>query len=169
MLPILYCQCHTCWCPGDLRSQGISRYGIDQTSQNIPSLSIRRVNGLLIIIKGHPAFKTALRDGPGHFREASLYCNEQDKILPDLSRYCKNFQALFWAKGEFWLDFATTCSRGRYCRLLKWPWPRMTSDTSLGCSVNKTQLGIWTGTHKCLDSVSVNAPWWSSHFREASL
>ena len=33
MLPILYCQYHSCWCPGDLRSQGISRNGIDQISQ----------------------------------------------------------------------------------------------------------------------------------------
>ena len=33
MLPILYCQYHACWCSGDLRSQGISRHGIDQISQ----------------------------------------------------------------------------------------------------------------------------------------
>ena len=39
MLPILYCQCHACWCPGDLRSQGNSRHGVDQISQNIPSLT----------------------------------------------------------------------------------------------------------------------------------
>ena len=37
-LPILYCQYHVCWCPGQLRSQSISRYGMDQISQNIPSL-----------------------------------------------------------------------------------------------------------------------------------
>ena len=36
MLHILYCQCHACWCPGDL-SQGISRHGIDIQSQNILS------------------------------------------------------------------------------------------------------------------------------------
>ena len=36
MLPIIYCQYHVCWCHGDLRSQGISRHDIDQTSQNIP-------------------------------------------------------------------------------------------------------------------------------------
>ena len=29
MLPILYCQYHACWCPGDLSRQGISRHGID--------------------------------------------------------------------------------------------------------------------------------------------
>ena len=39
MLPILYCQYHVCWCPGDLWSQGISRHGIDQRSRNIPSLA----------------------------------------------------------------------------------------------------------------------------------
>ena len=36
MLHILYCQYHTCWCPRDLKSQGISRHGIDQISRNIP-------------------------------------------------------------------------------------------------------------------------------------
>ena len=39
MLPILYCQYHSCWCPGYLRNQGISRHGIDQISWNIPSLA----------------------------------------------------------------------------------------------------------------------------------
>ena len=37
MLPILYWQHHACWCSGDFRSQGISRYGIDSQSRNIPS------------------------------------------------------------------------------------------------------------------------------------
>ena len=39
ILPILYCQYHVCWCPGDLRSQGISRHGINQISWNITSLA----------------------------------------------------------------------------------------------------------------------------------
>ena len=39
MLPILYCQYHACWCPGDLSHQGISRHGIDQIRWNIPSLA----------------------------------------------------------------------------------------------------------------------------------
>ena len=39
MLPILYYQYHDCECHGDLRSQGISKSGIDQISQNIPFLS----------------------------------------------------------------------------------------------------------------------------------
>ena len=39
MLSILYCQYHSCWCPGDLRSQGISRHGIDEIIQNILSLA----------------------------------------------------------------------------------------------------------------------------------
>ena len=38
MLSILYCQYHACWCLGDLRSQGISRHGINQIIWNIPSL-----------------------------------------------------------------------------------------------------------------------------------
>ena len=36
-LHILYCQYHACWCTGALRSQGISRHGIDPCSQNILS------------------------------------------------------------------------------------------------------------------------------------
>ena len=32
-----YCQYHACWCPGDLRSQGISRHDTDPQSQNILS------------------------------------------------------------------------------------------------------------------------------------
>ena len=39
ILPILCCQYHACGCPGDLRSQGIRRHGIDQISQIIPSLA----------------------------------------------------------------------------------------------------------------------------------
>ena len=35
VLPTLYCQYHSCWCPGDFRSRGISRHGIDQISQTI--------------------------------------------------------------------------------------------------------------------------------------
>ena len=36
------------------------------------------------------------------------------------------------------------CSHGRHCKLPKWPWPRMTSDLSLGCSVNTILSGAWT-------------------------
>ena len=39
MLPMLYCQYHACWCPGDLWSQGNSKHGIDQISWNISSLA----------------------------------------------------------------------------------------------------------------------------------
>ena len=38
MLFILYCQYHACWCPGELRSQGIIRHGINQISCNISPL-----------------------------------------------------------------------------------------------------------------------------------
>ena len=38
------------------------------------------------------------------------------------------------------------CAHGRYCGLPKWPWPRITSDPRLGCSVNKTQSGARTLT-----------------------
>ena len=43
MLPIIYCQYHACWCPGDLRSQSIRKYGINQISRHSVS-SIIRVN-----------------------------------------------------------------------------------------------------------------------------
>ena len=53
MLPILYCQYIVCWRPGDLRSQGISRHGIDQISQNIPSLALEELTLCpLISLKG---------------------------------------------------------------------------------------------------------------------
>ena len=35
ILPILHGQYHACWCPGDWRSQGISRHGIDKINRNI--------------------------------------------------------------------------------------------------------------------------------------
>ena len=41
MLPILY---HSCWCPGDLRSHGISRHNINQVIRNIPSLPSEQLN-----------------------------------------------------------------------------------------------------------------------------
>ena len=34
-----HCQYHACSCPGNFRSQGISRHSIDQISKNIPSLA----------------------------------------------------------------------------------------------------------------------------------
>ena len=43
MLPILYSQYHACWCPGDLRSQGISGHDIDHIRRNIPSLAIEEL------------------------------------------------------------------------------------------------------------------------------
>ena len=45
ILPILYCQHHACWCPGDFMSQGTSRYGINQISQNILSLASDELKG----------------------------------------------------------------------------------------------------------------------------
>ena len=48
-LPILCCQNHACWCPGDL-SQGISRIGIDQISWNILSLTSEE---LIVPFYGH--------------------------------------------------------------------------------------------------------------------
>ena len=51
ILPILYCQYHACWCPGDLRSQGMSRHGIEQISLNIPSLALEElIMGMMNIL-----------------------------------------------------------------------------------------------------------------------
>ena len=47
MLPIICSQCYACWCPGDFRSQGISRHGIDQISRNILSLASEELSTLL--------------------------------------------------------------------------------------------------------------------------
>ena len=43
MLPTLYCQYHAYWCPGDLRSQGISRHGNDPQSRNIRSPALEEL------------------------------------------------------------------------------------------------------------------------------
>ena len=39
-----------------------------------------------------------------------------------------------------------SCARGHYCRPPKWPWPRLTSDPSLRCNVNKTRSAARTLT-----------------------
>ena len=52
ILAILYCQWYACWCPGDLRSQGNSRHGIDQISQNIPSLASEELKRLWEQVNG---------------------------------------------------------------------------------------------------------------------
>ena len=39
MLHIQYCQYHSCWCPGDISRQGISRHATDQISRKIQSLA----------------------------------------------------------------------------------------------------------------------------------
>ena len=49
VLPILYCQCHACWCTGDFRSQCISRHGIDLQSRNIPSLASEELKSILFL------------------------------------------------------------------------------------------------------------------------
>ena len=43
MLPILYSQYQSHWCPGDFWSQGISRHGINQTSRNTQSLALEKL------------------------------------------------------------------------------------------------------------------------------
>ena len=49
MLHTLYCQHHACWCPSDLRSQGISRHGIDHISRNIPSVASEELKFICVI------------------------------------------------------------------------------------------------------------------------
>ena len=51
MLSILHNQYHACWCPGDFRSQGISKHGIEPQCQNILSTASEEliVNTLEIV------------------------------------------------------------------------------------------------------------------------
>ena len=49
MLSILYCLYYACWCPGHLRSQGISKHGIDHESRNILSAASEE---LIAVLKG---------------------------------------------------------------------------------------------------------------------
>ena len=58
VLPILYCQCHACWCTGDFRSQCINRHGIDLQSRNIPSLASEELS---IMTKACPCHFTKQR------------------------------------------------------------------------------------------------------------
>ena len=50
------------------------------------------------------------------------------------------------------------CSHGRHCRLPKWPSPRITSDPSLRCSVNKTLSEADSGMDAWTVFISVNVP-----------
>ena len=54
MLLILCYQYHACWCPGDFRSQDISRHGMDQIRWNIPSLTSE---ALTIVMRSHHKFR----------------------------------------------------------------------------------------------------------------
>ena len=68
MLPILYCQYHAYWCPGNLRSQGISRHGIGQISQNILPLASEE-----LIIEALAKWLTFCRQHfQKHFHEQNL-------------------------------------------------------------------------------------------------
>ena len=43
MLHILHCQYHACWCPGDLRSWGVEKHGIDHIIRNTPALTSKEL------------------------------------------------------------------------------------------------------------------------------
>ena len=58
MLPVLYYQYHGCWCSVDLRSQGISRQGID------PEYSVSSVRRVNILEKfGEQAYLVVIEEG----------------------------------------------------------------------------------------------------------
>ena len=75
-LPVLHRQYHACWCSGDFRSQGISRYGVDPWSWNIPSpaseeLMIYHYSSYFIIIfmsHNHHCLKLSETGGIYQFR-----------------------------------------------------------------------------------------------------
>ena len=60
MLPIIHCQYHACWCPGDLRSWGIEKHGIDQMIRNNPALASKelRTGNINTKIKAQQAQQT---------------------------------------------------------------------------------------------------------------
>ena len=49
MLHILWCQYHSCWCPGDLRSQGIIRHGINLQNLDYSISGIKIVNMIIFL------------------------------------------------------------------------------------------------------------------------
>ena len=51
MLSVVHSQYHGCWCPGDFRSQGISRHGIDPLSRNIPSPASEELTTICVGIR----------------------------------------------------------------------------------------------------------------------
>ena len=59
----IYCQYHVCWCPGDCRSQGISRNYIDPPKLQYSISSIRRVYTIqLLLLLKCQAFHTSLNE-----------------------------------------------------------------------------------------------------------
>ena len=56
MLPILYCQCHACWCPGDFRSQGINRHGVISSIRRVNPAGAWPVYTLLVCFTSHIIF-----------------------------------------------------------------------------------------------------------------
>ena len=67
ILPILYCQYHSYWCPGDVKSQG-SRHGIDQISQSNKINKTTQRNKMHIYINWiHCIFVNKIRQSPKLF------------------------------------------------------------------------------------------------------
>ena len=141
MLPILYCQYHACWCPGDLNHQGISRLGIDQISQNRLSLSSK-----VLILKNDRKYKysfmihwfsmTMANKNLYFGRLNANYPDEFSALFLDLNmRYtCCHLQQLFVVHGcvidimfVHFLD--KTYMYLQLSCILKWLWFVNKSDT----------------------------------------
>ena len=66
MWPTLYSQYHSCCCSGNLRSQGISRHGIDQISRNIPSGASEESTCVVSIYRSQPYFTIITISAPSY-------------------------------------------------------------------------------------------------------
>ena len=60
-LPMLCSQYHVCWCPGDIRSQGISSHGFDQVWMEYSIANKQRVNILLTLYMPNPCEKVRIK------------------------------------------------------------------------------------------------------------
>ena len=71
---LLHGKYHGCWCPGDIRSQGISSHGIDAvlseySGSSTSGVKPRRIDGNMF---GQPSMDSQSRFSHGHYRDRVL-------------------------------------------------------------------------------------------------
>ena len=136
MLSLLYCQYHPCWCPGDLRSQGINRHGIDLEYKLEKSLASKELIHL-----------------PGH------RCHEKGKNANH------KFNMILAENTEVWINLSLNHSDILQClcngsplrcdKPLLWQWWLDTGSLICACAADRDELkhlqvtpSIW-GTNNC--------------------